>query len=175
MLRNILIVFVTLTIMLIAINHYVFSWTGLILSRIGLCEYKIIGVPTWNGLDKRLSYVVDLPHVASVLSSNPNDKVAYHNDALEVSRNYGDVEYNIVFHNKSENGNPITEFNLNIRPVSRNYGTVELDDALFYHRPENDNPVREFKSNRRTSLKYHLAHGKDALPLLIILKGMFTE
>jgi hypothetical protein len=111
MLRNILVVFLTFVITLILINSYVFSWTGFILSEIGFCEYKSIGVGEWNGHDKRLSYDLDLAKVASGLRSNPNYELTQNGTyQLVVSRKYGEVEYKLIFRNSFENAH--SGFNL---------------------------------------------------------------
>src|SRR5256885_13342822 len=97
---------------LFLINRFVFSWAGLILSGLSLCEYKSINVPTENGHNKTLAQSYDLRQIASVMKSNNNYEV---NDrasgglGLVISRTFNGVKYNIVFDSHKE----VYEFNLN--------------------------------------------------------------
>ena len=98
-------------LLLIVINRFVFSWTGLIFGRLGLCEYKSIGVPTSNGYNKKLSQSYNIPQIASAMRMNRNYEVNdhYNGNGLVVSRTFNGVKYNIIF----ENNNGVSEFNLN--------------------------------------------------------------
>lgn len=101
---------VTSLLLLLIINRYVFSWTGLISSQLGLCEYRSVMVPTFNGYNQKLSQRYDIPGIASVMRMNHSYEVGTHNGSgIVVSRTFDGVKYNIIF---DENGG-VSEFNLN--------------------------------------------------------------
>ena len=101
---------ITSVLLLFIINRYVFSWTGLISSQLGLCEYRSIMVPTFNGYNKKLSQWYDIQRIASVMRMNHSYEVGTHNGSgIVVSRTFDGVKYNIIF---DENGG-VSEFNLN--------------------------------------------------------------
>jgi len=99
-------------VLLIIINRYVFSWTGLISSAVGLCKYKSVAVPAENGYPVKLSQAYDIPQIASVMRTNRNYEINehYNGNGLAVSRMFNGVKYNVLLY---ENHNGVTEFNLN--------------------------------------------------------------
>lgn len=111
MLKLSLIGFAISIVLLLVINLFVFSWTGLVSSKLGLCEYKSIGVPASNGYNKQLNRSYNIPQIASVIRMNRDYEVNNHHsgDRLVISRSFNGVKYNIVFENK----NGRSEFNLN--------------------------------------------------------------
>ena len=98
-------------VLLLVINLFVFSWTGLVSSKVGLCEYKSIGVPTPNGYNKQLNQSYNIPQIASVMRMNRAYEVnnQHSGDRLVISRFFNGVKYNIVLEHKSGR----SEFNLN--------------------------------------------------------------
>jgi hypothetical protein len=101
---------VTSVLLLFIINRYVFSWTGLISSQLGLCEYRSVMVPTFNGYNKKLSQWYDIQGIASVMRKNHSYEVGIHNGSgIVVSRTFDGVKYNIIFDENSG----VSEFNLN--------------------------------------------------------------
>ena len=98
-------------VLLLVINLFVFSWTGLVSSKLGLCEYKSIAVPTSNGYNKQLNQSYDIPQIASVMRMNRAYEVNNNlsGDRLVISRSFNGVKYNIVLEHK----NGRNEFNLN--------------------------------------------------------------
>ena len=104
---------------LIVINRYVFSWAGLILSRVGLCEYKTVGVPPPNGYNQKLSQSYDIPQITAAMRLNPNYRVNDHfnGNGLFLSRTIEGVRYNVIF----ENHNGMSEFNLNTYDLDGGY------------------------------------------------------
>jgi hypothetical protein len=82
------------------VNHYVFSWTGFILNKIGLCECKSIRSQDDKSGYKILSYTVDLSAIDQSLGTNPSYNLIFHRDyTLVVSRTFGDVTYSINLYN----------------------------------------------------------------------------
>ena len=107
---TILVGFVTSVLLLFIINRYVFSWTGLIASQIGLCEYRSVMVPTFNGYNKKLSQRYDIPGIAAAMRMNHSYEVGTQNGTgIVVSRIFDGVKYNIIF----EEYGGVSEFNLN--------------------------------------------------------------
>ena len=99
-------------LLLVAVNRFVFSWTGLILQGTGLCKFKSIGVPTENGHNQTLQQTYDLRQIATVMKANPNYEVndlASGGTGLVVSRRFNGVKYNISFDVHRDT----YEFNLN--------------------------------------------------------------
>lgn len=84
------------------INQFVFSWFDLILSSIGLCQYKSINVPTYNGYDKPLTDIYNLRQIETVMRSEPNYRVNNHfnGDGLLISRKFNGTKYNITLVNR---------------------------------------------------------------------------
>jgi hypothetical protein len=99
-------------LLLVAVNRFVFSWTGLILKGAGLCKFRSIGVPTENGHNQKLQQKYDLRQIAAVMRANPNYEVndrASGGIGLVLSRRFNGVKYNISF----DVHNDTYEFNLN--------------------------------------------------------------
>lgn len=126
MLKRSLIGFVISIVLLLVINLSVFSWTGLVSSKLGLCEYKSIGVSTSNGYNKQLKRSYNLPQIASVMRMNRAYEVNNHDsgDRLVISRSFNGVKYNIVLEHK----NGRSEFNLNTYN-SHGYPTGSMADG----------------------------------------------
>lgn len=135
MLGNVLIGFFIVVTVSVVINHYVFSWVGIVLSRAGLCEYKSIHVPARNGGDKRLSFPVDLAEVAAALSPNPDYKVRHDDFMLLVTRIYGDVEYNMRFINGGGGDDLVSYFHLSTYTARKSKGVWRKcsDDPNGYY------------------------------------------
>jgi hypothetical protein len=105
-----LIGFIASMALLVVINQFAFSWAGLILNKIGLCEYKSIRVPRSDGHNEKLSQSYNIPQMTSIMSMNRNYEVNNHygGDGLRISRMFNGVKYNVIFVNNSG----VSEFNL---------------------------------------------------------------
>lgn len=106
-----LIGFIVSVALLVVINRFAFSWTGFIFSKVGLCDYKSIGVPRSDGHNEKLSQSYNIPQMTSIMSMNRNYEVNNHyaGDGLRISRMFNGVMYNVIF----VNNNGVSEFNLN--------------------------------------------------------------
>ncbi|MGE5251068.1 MAG: hypothetical protein ACM3QS_12765 [Bacteroidota bacterium] len=107
---------------LIFINVFLFSWFDLALAAAGLCAYKGIAVPTYNGYDKPLSEMYDLQAIASILRSNRYYSVNTHfnGDGLRIARTFNRVEYNITLVNRNgRTGFNLNNYNLQNHPPGR--------------------------------------------------------
>ncbi|HQU82324.1 MAG TPA: hypothetical protein PKY59_04325 [Pyrinomonadaceae bacterium] len=91
---------------LFVINRYVYSWMGLMLSKIDFCEHKSVSVLGDNGYPVPTSFRFDTQYIAREMSKNENYAVndRYNGGGTVVSRNYDGVIYNLYFNNQ-ENGN----------------------------------------------------------------------
>lgn len=99
---------------LLVIDRYYYSWTGVILSKIGFCECKTISQNDngWGG--KKLSFRIDIEKVKAHLSSNPNYELGYRNDKgyyLSLSRTFGSVKYFLVLNNLNYRLENVTAIN----------------------------------------------------------------
>ncbi len=85
----------------ISIDYYNYSWTGFLLNKAGLCEYKTVTVPVKNSFPQKLSYDFDLQYIAKEMLTNPNYEVKsyFNNRGVVVSRRFGEMNYQISFQN----------------------------------------------------------------------------
>jgi hypothetical protein len=107
---------------LILINMLLFSWFDVALSAVGLCAYKSIAVPTYNGYDKPLGEMYDLRIIATALRNNPHYSINTHfnGDGLRIARTFHRVEYNITLVNRNgRTGFNLNTFNLQNHPPGR--------------------------------------------------------
>ena len=90
-------------VLLAVINRMVFSWTGLVFGRLGLCEYKSIGVSALNSQNQKLSQSYDPAQIASTLSANRNYTVnlTASGTAVHISRTFNGVPYNMLIDNRT--------------------------------------------------------------------------
>lgn len=108
-----LMLFVLVTLLLLVINRFVFSWMGLISNKLGFCDHRSIIVPSFNGANKKLTQSYDIPHIAEVMRTKPDYEVgSYNGDGLLVSRTFNGVKYNLIL----EKHNGVSELNLNTNP-----------------------------------------------------------
>jgi len=134
---------------LILINMFLVSWFDLALSAAGLCAYKSIAVPTYNGYDKPLSEMYDLGTIASALRSDPRYSVNTHfnGDGLRIARTFRRVEYNITLVNRDgRTGFNLNNYNLQNHPPGRvsegaSCGTPDLHIWLRTAGMVNDLPL----------------------------------
>lgn len=109
---NSLAVLIASIIIAISIDYYNYSWTGFLLNKAGLCEYKTVTVPVKNSFPQKLSYDFDLQYIAKEMLTNPNYEVKsyFNNRGVVVSRRFGEINYQISFQNSRGN---YEGFNLN--------------------------------------------------------------
>lgn len=83
------------------IDCYHFSWSGFLLDKAELCEYKTISTPVKNGFPQKLSYDFDPQYIAKEMLKNPNYEVNgyYNNRGAVVTRKFGNINYQISFQN----------------------------------------------------------------------------
>lgn len=112
--------FTTIAVLFV-INRYYYSWTGLVLNKVGLCEYKSVSVFGHNGYPKPMSFRFDTQFIAGEMSKNSNYQVnnRYNGNGTVVSRNFDGVIYKLYFENR---GGSFEGFNL---------GTGIDDDPRF--------------------------------------------
>lgn len=81
------------------LNRYYYSWTGLLLSKIDLCDYKSVSVMGNNGYPKQMSFRLDPQFIAQEMSKHENYKVnaRYNGDGAVVMRNFDGVIYKLFF------------------------------------------------------------------------------
>lgn len=84
-----------------AVDYYHYSWTGFLLNKAGLCEYKTVTVPVKNSFPQKLSYDFDLQYTAQEMENNPNYEVKsyFNNRGVIVNRRFGEMNYQISFQN----------------------------------------------------------------------------
>lgn len=112
--------FLTLTLgvpaiilILALINHYYYSWAGVMANKVGLCERKNISVPGENGHPVNLSFLMDLKIVSSSISTNPHYDIVYYPTSLSISRVYDNVRYSLIFNNfQNERRGFVTNFDM---------------------------------------------------------------
>ena len=105
MLSLVLLGLVLIIAILFVVNRYIYSWTGLISSKVDLCRYKSVSVLGENGYPKQMSFRFETQYIAGEMSKN--DKYMannnYNGGGAVVSRNFDGVIYELYFQNRGEN------------------------------------------------------------------------
>lgn len=93
---------ISIIIILFVINHYFYSWWGLLLNKIDFCNYKSVSVLGDNSYPKPMSFRFEPQHIALEMSKNQNYEVNnnYNGKGAVVSRNFNEVIYKLYFQNR---------------------------------------------------------------------------
>jgi len=112
------------------INRYVFSWLGLFLNIVGLIHYKAIDNIEDSVQGTRLSYLVNLQSLASVITKNSDYQILNHGHSLLITRKWGKVQYRLFFTNSDD----FSSANSPYRPNYKGYFKVSNQrDHSIYH------------------------------------------
>ena len=99
------------------VNHYFYSWIGVLANKVGLCECKQLYVPGQNGHPVNLSFLMNFDEASLALSSKTEYETIHNGTYLSVSRIYDGVRYSLTFDNyMSERRGNVTALNMNLFP-----------------------------------------------------------
>lgn len=87
-------------------DRYLFSWVGLILSRIpssenSLCDHKSVWVPSNNAEPKALSFVIKWQSFSEAMRLSSSYHILDHGHIITLYRKFGKVWYRISIHHYS--------------------------------------------------------------------------
>lgn len=84
----------------ILVERYLFSWTGFLSNKIGLCDYKTVRVLAENGGYQKMSFDFDNQYIASEMRKKTDYQVEeLDSDYLIVLKKIGNVSYEVWFAN----------------------------------------------------------------------------
>jgi hypothetical protein len=86
---------------LLLVNRYLYSWTGFLANKVGLCKFRTVSVSGYNASPAKLTFLFDPEEIAREMSKNENYKVNGFSNKhyVSVTRTFDGIIYNLTLHN----------------------------------------------------------------------------